>query len=400
MKHAISPSQVKTYRDCPRKWWYASVLKLPQPSSEAAEFGSRVHDILERCAATKVPPSDETKEGQVALYLWKAFSEYLPEWYNASPVVEDAWKSATAYDLPARGRSDLVFADRSMVVDWKTTSNLRYALTPEDAASDPQVLMYIRAYVENEDISLPATFVHVYATTRTKTPRTRVVETKIDDDALQKGEVYLHRTITAMERDSTAKEDEVRQVVTSCKKYGGCPFKEECFGKRKEEKMDMSIFEKARAKQAAALADRQNLSTAKASVSVNPPETQTDAAKGPRTSIGDVLTAQVDTKPTKNKPSSVLYVGCGPMGTKVTHFDVWIEGVAATICADLAIPHYLAGQYSEGEKAVAVAVALGLRDGSLKLPEHMYISAMHPLSKHLLPTLIRYATETVTKWGA
>lgn len=170
--------------------------------------------------------------------------------------------------------------------------------------------------------------------------------------------------------------------------------------------MDMSIFEKARAKQAAALAARHSADTAKASVSVNPPESHNDNAKRPPfQSVGDVLTAQVGTKPAdtldKSAPDlfSVVYVGCGPIGAQVTHFDAWIEDVAKTICTDLSIPHYLAGKYSEGEKAVAVAVALGLREGSLELPRHMYISPMHPLAKHVLPILTRYASETVTKWG-
>lgn len=44
----LSASALETYRDCPRKYYYAYVLGLPQESNIYLAFGSALHDTLER----------------------------------------------------------------------------------------------------------------------------------------------------------------------------------------------------------------------------------------------------------------------------------------------------------------------------------------------------------------
>ena len=43
----LSASQLSTYEDCPRRWYYASVLRLDDSTSVWTEFGSLVHNVLE-----------------------------------------------------------------------------------------------------------------------------------------------------------------------------------------------------------------------------------------------------------------------------------------------------------------------------------------------------------------
>jgi len=43
-----SPSQIKTFRRCARKWWYNKIAGLSTPSTPATDLGKRVHDVAER----------------------------------------------------------------------------------------------------------------------------------------------------------------------------------------------------------------------------------------------------------------------------------------------------------------------------------------------------------------
>lgn len=44
---ALSPSQLKLYEDCPKKWMFRYIQKLPDPSGLAAVIGSFAHSVLE-----------------------------------------------------------------------------------------------------------------------------------------------------------------------------------------------------------------------------------------------------------------------------------------------------------------------------------------------------------------
>lgn len=44
----VSPSQIKTYADCARKWWYEKIAKQPKkPPSKGQITGSRGHKVIE-----------------------------------------------------------------------------------------------------------------------------------------------------------------------------------------------------------------------------------------------------------------------------------------------------------------------------------------------------------------
>jgi hypothetical protein len=44
---SLSPSRLKQYQDCPRKFLYASLLKLPQPDALAMRRGTLMHHLME-----------------------------------------------------------------------------------------------------------------------------------------------------------------------------------------------------------------------------------------------------------------------------------------------------------------------------------------------------------------
>ena len=44
---AISPSQVKAFTACPRKWAFDKIDGVTRPGSPSTDLGTRVHDTLE-----------------------------------------------------------------------------------------------------------------------------------------------------------------------------------------------------------------------------------------------------------------------------------------------------------------------------------------------------------------
>ena len=69
----VSASQIKTYLDCPRKWYLQKIVGLPSPSSASTELGKDIHSIIEAYFrdGLDIP---ETDTGAIA----KRGLEYLP----------------------------------------------------------------------------------------------------------------------------------------------------------------------------------------------------------------------------------------------------------------------------------------------------------------------------------
>ena len=106
---ALSPSQLKLFEECPRKWKFRYIDKLPDPSGLAAVIGSFAHRVLELLMSQ--PPEARTTEtaqalakdafaetsqdasflglnlGQpaIARFKWRAWSSILKLWELEDP---------------------------------------------------------------------------------------------------------------------------------------------------------------------------------------------------------------------------------------------------------------------------------------------------------------------------
>jgi hypothetical protein len=136
-----SPSQISTFRDCARKWWRISVNGERQPSSPAAERGSRVHEQIEAYLEHGTQPTDGA-----ALAM-------LPNLPEAGTVAGELIEVAFAYQpegwpVPIRGRVDLLDPESGRIIDHKTTASLSYAKSAEMLPFDPQAIAYSAAALE------------------------------------------------------------------------------------------------------------------------------------------------------------------------------------------------------------------------------------------------------------
>jgi hypothetical protein len=63
----FSPSHIKSYAACPRKWGWDKLEQVPRKENLPAEFGTRCHTILENWLGKGIPPDPSTKEGKVVI---------------------------------------------------------------------------------------------------------------------------------------------------------------------------------------------------------------------------------------------------------------------------------------------------------------------------------------------
>ena len=61
MKH-VSASQITTFRDCERKWYFEKIVGLTRPSTGSTELGSAVHAVLEGYLRGEVDHIEPTSE--------------------------------------------------------------------------------------------------------------------------------------------------------------------------------------------------------------------------------------------------------------------------------------------------------------------------------------------------
>ena len=101
----LSPSSMATFRQCPLKFKYNKIDKIPDPSGKEALMGNFVHDVLEELYG--LPPEDRSKEQaqSLARSIWaernweKRVSPLIPDddeyrmfRWKAWWCIENLWK--------------------------------------------------------------------------------------------------------------------------------------------------------------------------------------------------------------------------------------------------------------------------------------------------------------------
>lgn len=174
----LSASQLSTFEDCPRRWYYASVLRLDDSTSVWTEFGSLVHNVLEAFLdpATTVEYSLEALL-ELSEDMWtdtiaqfapqreqarRELREMLQKWWDIEGsrqireqvlAVEHEFAVEVGPHI-VRGRIDRVDFDPDRngvsVVDYKTGRRLPKR---EDVEHDLQLAVYYLAALRSEELA-------------------------------------------------------------------------------------------------------------------------------------------------------------------------------------------------------------------------------------------------------
>lgn len=225
-----SASQIETYKDCPRKWAWDKIDRIPRGSTAAAQLGDRVHKQLERHLLGQ---GFDFAADHVAADLASLAVPYLPP-----PKTDDNLeieRSFTRVLGPSSlyqytGRIDArQILDEITIYDHKTTGNIQYVKTAEVLAADIQANLY--AYESLDEYPVP----HVnaqwtYIPTRGKREVIPVTLTlsrpQVEDFFLGTIDRLANEINTARQGATTAKDLPFNS--SACNSYGGCPYQSNC----------------------------------------------------------------------------------------------------------------------------------------------------------------------------
>jgi hypothetical protein len=228
-----SASQIKLFRDCPRKWAYAYVFGRKTDAGAGAALGTEIHSQLEAWLTKKIIPEHTAA---------KALLVHLPHPHEKLHV-EHAFSLLTKSGV-ARGFIDVLVTDSEglvlpehlksyprlpIVIDHKSTADIKYALSATDLEHDPQAILYgLEARVQaktTDDVILNWGYTQTRGKAATKAVHLRQTQSMFEDGFLRILE-DAGQMSAIMASDCT--ELSVPFDTDACDDYGGCPHREVC----------------------------------------------------------------------------------------------------------------------------------------------------------------------------
>lgn len=371
----VSASQITTFRDCPRKWYFNKIVGIETPSTAATELGSAVHAALEDylVAGGELPDSEAGQIAASGLHL-------LP---RGRVEVEVSLADMPLRDSPVDvvGFVDAIYPDAHHLLDHKTSSNQRYTKTPRELKQNIQLLLYARAYLDRCDAE-KVTLTHVYYGTRSRWSKRVDVEVS-REWVLERWEEIKREIKHMMTTSDAATARDVAPNREACDKYGGCPFRAQCFRaasytpqktnttqREKRETQMKQTPEQRMLELGLALPPKRNLP-----FDIAPQQRPTP------------LPAHTDTK--------TLYVGCFPTKggeAPINVLDAYSDAIRA-LCESFRVPHLSLVDYAKGWSALAGAIleAGWAADGA------MFIDIESRECEHLLSSLSQLADVVIRR---
>lgn len=133
-KHA-SCSQIKAFRSCNRRWYFASICGMAEKKSAALELGTKVHSEIEAWLLHGTAPGDIAAAGVSRLPSPPVRPESVEQKFA---LVGDG------LPVPLVGAIDLVERGPwpTRITDHKTVSAKKHMKTPEQLKEDVQAIVY------------------------------------------------------------------------------------------------------------------------------------------------------------------------------------------------------------------------------------------------------------------
>lgn len=283
----VSASQISTAHLCIRKWWEERVRRLQKRGrQDQFIFGSVFHACVERFLLADDTGRDKKTGKPVDLFPdgWKSdFDPYTGELAGTvseeeagiiKALVLKGIESGVLAPYPERqvereirvplGKIDapngpvtvsfmgfIDCASRNMIVDHKTTSNMRYALSANKLAEDPQMTIYgkmwldhLRSLGERHDTVVLR---HNQFCKDAKKLQVRSTETTVSADYIE--QMWVKQWMPTIEkmvryRDTANKWSDMPEPASganACNKYGGCEYMNICGGRISEEQMQKRL---------------------------------------------------------------------------------------------------------------------------------------------------------------
>ncbi len=214
-----SVSAVKSIQTCPLKWWWEKVQKKSTPQTKAQKTGDELHAEWEAHLQSGAPLSPMAFAGK----SHQPTGELLSEVSIATVVDGAVVSSVTADDVPFVGYIDILH--RPGVIDIKSTSDPKWAKTPHELVTDPQMVGYAKYHWHHYNHSDEITIAHWYFKTRPpwKSWMVNVPITKAQADEAWAPITEAVKLLRAVAKVPLERVADVPANTKSCGAYGGCP---------------------------------------------------------------------------------------------------------------------------------------------------------------------------------
>lgn len=186
-----SASAIESFDDsspfgCQRRWFFKSVLKVPEPPRDNLTLGTNLHSAVENFLI-KGAPGEMTPEVQRLFHAIKA--EVIRVRDEGFIALEHPIDFMMADDVRIIGRIDVL--RKNGPLDWKTSSDVgKYAPTPYKLARSTQMVTYARwqdmVTFDGNTIGAPTQVTHVYVQTK-GTPVTQRIDAMMTPTLLTEG---------------------------------------------------------------------------------------------------------------------------------------------------------------------------------------------------------------------
>lgn len=176
LKH-LSYSNLNLFDTCPRCWYLKYVLGYKMPGSEAMDFGSSVHEAIEKYHKFKELPEPSYLGAMVQAYA----DTYKPEDFD---IVEEFWEVPIVHpvedkklDIPLLLKIDRVWNE--YIRDVKTSAS-RYKQEQVDGAR--QTILY--AYAYRQKFGKNERGIGYDVIVKNKVPKLQTLDTFATDEAI------------------------------------------------------------------------------------------------------------------------------------------------------------------------------------------------------------------------
>lgn len=235
----VSPTQVHKCRNCRRLIAYEYVLKQRAPSSVKQQFGTDVHSQLENWLKHGAVP-DSGSAGQTAMQGIQ--TDLLPT-PDPALLIEQKFEYHWHVETNVGGFIDCLVPPElaedgvSIVIDHKTTSNLRWAMSEDQLAKDSQGLIYAIYAMLRWGVQKAKSRWVYYSASNPKSGNRKPNGCKKVEHLFDKNTLEFKKNLSVLCRDI----DEIVRIrenktmpkdlpasPASCGNYGGCFFRETC----------------------------------------------------------------------------------------------------------------------------------------------------------------------------
>lgn len=246
----LSPSQIQTYLDCPRKWWSEKVARLPVPTRAPQAFGTVAHAVIMRHLAGQDPfeagweiaksPFDGKEQGRIGPGEQDELRRLFGGWSQSKVLVPmGGQKLEEEFRIPLPTGQILGRMDQrvgTLVIDHKTARDARFVPTEKQLAEDPKMRIYgvaaLRASPGASAVTLKLQYFF-----RIPDSEPMVVKADLTADDLR---AWWKSSILPLAKETGSmkaaglpadrwNEIEGPRKVGACEDYGGCHFKKRCF---------------------------------------------------------------------------------------------------------------------------------------------------------------------------